>query len=44
MLTIAPDLLGIIALTASRHQHQFRGVVARKAGKTNRFAKVDTDP
>jgi len=44
MVTIAPDLLGIIALMASRHQHRLRAVVARKAGKTTRFAKVETDP
>ena len=43
-LTISPDLLGIVALMASRHQHRLRAVVARKAGKTIKFAQVDTDP
>lgn len=40
---IAPDSLGSIALTASRHQHRLRAVVARNARKTIRFSKVDTD-
>ena len=44
MVTIAPDSLGIIVLTASRHQHWLKAVVARRAGKTTRFAQVDTDP